>query len=46
MPIDIPAEFQGEPLIIELQGHLVELQADFKEIHKAVDQLRGLKFCF
>jgi len=41
LPLDIPAEFMGEQLIIELSQRLKELQSDFKEIHKAVEQVRG-----
>ena len=41
MPLDVPPEFMNEDLIIELSESLKELQADFKEIHKTVDQLRG-----
>ena len=39
-PIDVPPEFQGEDLINELMGNLKEMQADFKEIHIKVDQMR------
>ncbi len=41
MPVDIPAEFLGEDLILELSQRLKELQADFKEVHKAADQVRN-----
>jgi intraflagellar transport protein 81 len=41
MPVDIPAEFLGEDLIVELSQRLKELQADFKEVHKTADQVRN-----
>lgn len=41
MPVEVPADFQGEPLIIDLLARLRDMQADFKEVHKAVDQLRS-----
>eukprot|EP01038_Epipyxis_sp_PR26KG_P004215 gene4215-5990_t len=42
MPVDVPPEFaNGDDLIIELMGRVKDLQADFKEIHKNVDQLRS-----
>lgn len=41
MPVDVPPEFMGESLIVELMGHLKELQTEFKEVHKAVDQIRS-----
>ena len=41
MPLDVPPEFLNEDLIIELSQSLKEMQIDFKEVHKAVDQLRG-----
>ena len=41
MPVDIPAEFLGEDLILELSQRLKELQAEFKEVHKAADQVRN-----
>ena len=41
MPLDVPPEFLNEDLIIELSQSLKEMQVDFKEVHKAVDQLRG-----
>lgn len=41
MPVEIPAEFMGEDLIIELSQRLKELQADFKEVHKTADQVRS-----
>ena len=42
MPVEVPSEFQGEPLIIDLLARLKDMQADFKEIHKAVDQVRSM----
>lgn len=41
MPIDVPAEFLSEDLIIELVNRLKSLQGEFKEVHKTVDQLRA-----
>lgn len=41
LPIDIPADFQGEDLINELLQNMKQLQNDFKDIHKNVDQLRA-----
>jgi Intraflagellar transport 81 calponin homology domain len=41
MPVEVPAEFLGEPLIIDLSQRLKELQADFKEVHKAADQVNS-----
>lgn len=41
MPLDIPAEFLNEDLIAELSQRLKELQVDFKEVHKAVEQVRS-----
>lgn len=41
MPIDIPAEFLNEDLIVELSQRLKELQADFKEVHKTYEQIRS-----
>jgi len=41
MPIEVPPEFQGEPLILDLLSRLKDMQADFKEVHKAVDQVRS-----
>ena len=41
MPVDIPAEFFNDDLILELSERLKELQADFKEVHKAADQQRN-----
>jgi intraflagellar transport protein 81 len=41
MPLDVPSEFLNEDLIIELSQSLKEMQIDFKEVHKTVDQLRG-----
>jgi hypothetical protein len=41
MPIDVPAEFMNEDLVIELVNRLKSLQGEFKEVHKTVDQLRA-----
>jgi len=41
MPVEIPAEFFNEDLIAELSQTLKELQGDFKEVHKAADQVRN-----
>lgn len=40
MPLIVPPEFLNEDLIIELSQSLKEMQVDFKEVHKVVDQLR------
>lgn len=40
-PIQIPGDFMGEDLIIELSQHLKSLQNEFKEVHKTIDQLRA-----
>ena len=41
MPIEIPTEYMGEDLIGELSQRLKEMQADFKEVHKSVEQIRS-----
>jgi intraflagellar transport protein 81 len=41
MPVEVPADFQGEDLILELSQRLKELQAEFKEVHKAAEQVRS-----
>jgi intraflagellar transport protein 81 len=41
MPVEIPAEFMGEDLVMDLSQRLKELQADFKEVHKTVDHVRS-----
>lgn len=41
MPLDIPAEFMNEELVIELSGHLKELQAEFKEVHKLAEKAQN-----
>lgn len=41
MPVEIPAEFLNEDLILELSDRLKDLQADFKEVHKASEQHRS-----
>lgn len=40
MPVDVPPEFINEGLIVELSQRLKQLQQEFKEVHKTVDQLR------
>jgi intraflagellar transport protein 81 len=41
LPIDVPSDFLGDPLIEELSQRLKEMQAEFKEIHKLADGRRG-----
>jgi intraflagellar transport protein 81 len=41
MPIDIPAEFLNDDLLSSLSGHLKELQAEFKNVHKAADKVQS-----
>lgn len=41
MPLDIPAEFLNDDLIVDLSERLKELQIDFKEVHKAVEKVRS-----
>jgi intraflagellar transport protein 81 len=41
LPVEIPAEFLGDPLIDDLSLRLKEMQGQFKEVHKAADQQRG-----
>lgn len=41
MPMDIPPDFLGDELINELLQNLKELQGNFKEVHKNVDQMRA-----
>lgn len=41
MPLDIPAEFLNDDLIVDLQQRLKELQTEFKEVHKAAEQVRA-----
>jgi intraflagellar transport protein 81 len=41
MPLDIPAEFLNEDLVVELSQRLKELQSEFKEIHKQAEQVRS-----
>jgi intraflagellar transport protein 81 len=41
LPVEVNPEFVNEPLIQELMQRLKELQADFKEIHKASEAQRG-----
>ena len=40
MPLEVPPEFMNEELIIGLSEDLRAMQAEFKEVHKEVDQLR------
>lgn len=40
-PAQIPGDFMGDDLIIELSQHLKSLQNEFKEVHKTIDQLRS-----
>lgn len=40
MPVDIPPDFQGDDLIMELVMKLKEMQGEFKDVHKQVDQIR------
>jgi intraflagellar transport protein 81 len=41
MPVDIPAEFLNEDLIVDLSQRLKELQMDFKEVHKSAESVRS-----
>eukprot|EP01033_Poteriospumella_lacustris_P004485 gene4485-3204_t len=41
MPLDIPAEFLNDDLIVDLQQRLKELQTEFKEVHKGAEQVRA-----
>jgi intraflagellar transport protein 81 len=41
MPIDIPPEFMNDDLVINLSAHLKELQAEFKNVHKAADKIQS-----
>ena len=41
LPIDIPSEFLGDDLVVELSQRLKELQLQFKDIHKSYEQIRG-----
>jgi intraflagellar transport protein 81 len=41
LPLEIPADFMGETLVIELSQTLKALQGEFKDIHKTVEQLRS-----
>lgn len=40
-PLDIPAEFLSDTLINDLIHKLKEYQAEFKEVHKSIDQLKA-----
>ena len=40
LPVDVPSEYQGDDLIVELNMKIKELQGDFKEVHKQVDHIR------
>lgn len=41
MPLDIPAEFLNDEAIVDLSLRLKDLQVEFKDIHKSVEQVRG-----
>ena len=41
MPVEVPPEFANEDLIMDMSQRLKEMQAEFKEVHKAVDQIRA-----
>jgi intraflagellar transport protein 81 len=41
MPIDIPTDYLSDPLVDELLQNMKQLQNEFKDIHKNVDQLRA-----
>ena len=41
MPVEVPADFLDDDLIVELSERVKELQADFKEVHKQADQARS-----
>lgn len=40
-PENIAPEYMSDDLIIDLLARLKELQADFKEVHKTIDQMRS-----
>lgn len=40
MPVDVPAEYMQDDMLGDLAARLKELQSEFKEVHKTVDQLR------
>ena len=40
LPVDIPPDFQGDELIMDLQSSLKDLQQEFKIVHKEIDQIR------
>lgn len=41
MPIEVPPDFLNDDLVVELSQHLKELQAEFKEVHKAADKVQS-----
>jgi intraflagellar transport protein 81 len=41
MPVEVPAEYMYDDLIVELTERLKELQAEFKIVHKNADQVRS-----
>jgi len=41
MPVDVPPDFQGEALILDLVSRLRDMQGEFKEVHKVFDQVRS-----
>ena len=41
LPIDTPSEFMADDLVVELTQRLKDLQQQFKDAHKAVEQVRG-----
>jgi intraflagellar transport protein 81 len=41
VPLDIPAEFKKDDLEVDLSKRLKELQTEFKEVHKAAEQVRA-----
>jgi len=41
LPVDIPADFMSDQLVQEFSQRLKDLQTDFKEVHKSVEQIRS-----
>lgn len=41
MPVEVPPDFMNEDLVIDLSARLKEIQVEFKEVHKTIDQLRN-----